>query len=71
MKYAGSRLVEVAEGEKAGAQYGETAKLKSEVTIYRGGVDRRPVILKAGTRVWRWKTGLGLEPKSAKNKPEK
>lgn len=66
-KYAGNRAVHLPEGCREGAQYGKTFKLPAPVTIYRGGVNRKPVVLKAGTRVWRWHTGLGLKPKSSEN----
>lgn len=69
-KYAGNRTVEVDDGVKVGAQYGETLKLSEPVTIFRG-VNRKPVNISKGTRVWRWRTGLGLEPKQPKTTLEK
>lgn len=58
-KYAGSRmLAELPPGRKTGATYGETLVLKEPVTIFRGGVNRTPVSLPEGCKVWRWITPL-------------
>lgn len=58
-KYRGSRLLDaVPAGRQLGAQNAETVTLSEPLTIYAGGVNRRPVTLAAGTKVWRWITPL-------------
>lgn len=58
-KYRGSRLLaELPAGRRPGAQNGERITLDKDLEIARGGAVRRPVLLKRGTRVWRWLTPL-------------
>jgi hypothetical protein len=58
-KYRGSRLLDVLPpGRGLGAQNGETLTLSEPLTIYAGGVNRKPVGLPQGVKVWRWITPL-------------
>lgn len=58
-KYRGSRLLEaLPPGRGLGAQNGQVVTLDEPLVIYAGGVNRRPVNLARGVKVWRWITPL-------------
>lgn len=58
-KYRGSRTLDaVPPGRKTGASHSETLVLKEPVTIYKGAVNPKQVVLPKGTKVWRWITPL-------------
>jgi len=58
-KYAGSRmLTELPPGRKTGASFSETVVLAESATIFKGGMNKKEVILPKGCKVWRWITPL-------------